>query len=484
MNMRRMPCRFLFVADPPSWRLIGVGFLCGAALATALTTLALWTVLSPSAQRERGYWQAQRDSRDWCAPHGVGQSFPIIKQRTLTTADDVIDASSILSGGVDAVKRVRLSSPAQFESDLLARDAPAVVEGLTDDWPEWLGDTRAEGKMAQLAGDVGVRVETSGTGRFGHVEPTWSDTHMTLKEFFARGHCAVAGGTQHRTKTAGEDGDGVHTLGMADATDAPVRGKGENEDEPPPDAEQGEGDVPRGDAHAGSSDKGRHKYLSFNLEEHMLRELSIDKWPVPCLSKGGIFSPVVREALMWIGSGTDSTLHNDSWENLFCVTAGRKDVVLLDPAQGGLVGERVGFDRVSMVLDPVNEAEKYYETLTRQLEEQQKHAPHRVQAEMHARGLPTGPIKPLTVSVNAGECLYIPSYWYHQIKSPPGICTAALTLWLDLLRVTSRVSVWDRVHVSSYEIKQRLLRGGIPVKCAKTQRPGEDPDDDQPVSFS
>jgi hypothetical protein len=111
--------------------------------------------------------------------------------------------------------------------------------------------------------------------------------------------------------------------------------------------------------------------------------------------------------------------------------------------------------------------------------------------------------------VHPGECLYIPSYWFHQVTSsplnptlylltrnhqlhthipapstllqvtsPPGMCSVAVTLWLDLLRVTTRVSREDRMHAPSGELKRRLLRGGgLPVTCARTVRPGEEVDD-------
>jgi hypothetical protein len=219
-----------------------------------------------------------------------------------------------------------------------------------------------------------------------------------------------------------------------------------------------------------------------------------------------------------------TTLHNDSWENVFCVTAGQKDVVLLDPAQGALVGERIGHDRVSFVLDPAGEAEMFHENVRRRAEAAAaaadaavdaaagagdaeagagagggdggggagstekmnggKNSAHRRRSEkeeeaLHAEGKPTGPIVPLRVTIHPGECLYIPSYWFHQVISPPGVCTVAVTLWLDLLRLTSRISSEDRVHLPSAELKRRLLHhGGVPVKCAKTVRADEENDDD------
>ena len=59
------------------------------------------------------------------------------------------------------------------------------------------------------------------------------------------------------------------------------------------------------------------------------------------------------------------------------------------------------------------------------------------------------------------------------------MCTVAVTLWLDLLRLMSRVSDEERVHLPSSELKRRLLHGGgLPVKCAKTVRAEDENDDD------
>jgi hypothetical protein len=110
------------------------------------------------------------------------------------------------------------------------------------------------------------------------------------------------------------------------------------------------------------------------------------------------------------------------------------DVQLLDPAQGVLVGERVGHDRVSFVRDPVGEAEaakaakaKAERTEGEAVEEEAAAAKEDTAAagqpgedeaaegeareathsedQMHAEGRPTGALTPLSVTVNAGQGL-------------------------------------------------------------------------------
>lgn len=510
-TMMRRPAHS-FIGGAGGWRLVGVGFLFGAALATCLTLFVIWSVSSGWAETHyrKGFWHAQRASEKWCFPRGGSNSFPVIMQWEHPTPDAALAASSIASGRIDHVKRVRLTSPAHFESALLAREQPTVIEGLTEEWPAWLGDTSADGQLARHAGDAKMRVETSENGRFGHVEPTWGDTAMTLREFFAGGHCGRAGDR------------GTDAADSAAAAAAEEAREGEDEDEEAVASLRGNHHGGGGAAgEVGGVGGGEHMYLSFNPPDDILRAMAMERWPVPCLSEAGGFSAAVRELLVWIGTGTDSTLHNDSWENVFCVTSGRKDVVLLDPAQGALVGERVGHDRVSFVLDPAAEAETFHENARRRAKAEAKEEAeaaaavgavgsvgggggggggdggggsktktnsgessahrHRRPSEeetLHAEGKPTGPIVPLKVSIHPGECLYIPSYWFHQVISPPGVCTVAVTLWLDLLRLTSRISSDERIHLPSSELKRRLLRGGVPVACARTVRADEERVDD------
>ena len=494
------------------WRLVGFGFVFGAAFATCLLLGLGLRLGRNTADYRRGFWHAQRASERWCFPRGESRVFPLIQQWDHATPEAALRASSVASGRIDRVERIRLTSAKQFETELLAKEQPAVIEGLTEGWPAWLGDTSAEGGMAQRTGEAKMRVEKSANGRFGHVEPTWGDTEMTLREFFAGGHCERPGG------------GGGSPSSSSSVADDNTAGRG------------------GGDKGGDTGDESNHKYLSFNPPDDFLDAMGFESWPVPCLSQAGGRSAAVRELLMWIGTGTDSSLHNDSWENVFCVTSGRKDVLLLDPAQGALVGERVGFDRVSFVLDPAMEADTYYKQPSHQRrrrrqrrreeeEEETKeaakanfvnanaagkegasegegegeegkdsessggggdsgddekkkkkknHNTEREREKLHAEGKPTGPIAPLKVSVHPGECLYIPSYWFHQVISPPEQCTVAVTLWLDLLRLTSRVTGDERIHLPSSTIKQRLLGGGgLPVRCHKTVHAEEDNDDDE-----
>ena len=364
-----------------------------------------------------GYWAAQRASRDWCFPREDARAFPLIRQPEAPTA---LEASPVASGALTEVPRIRVATESYFVDELLSRDRPALIEGLTDTWPSWLGDVTPDGRLSRVVGDAEVRVERSATGRFGHVEPSWTDDVTTLGEFFRGGRCAGEGG---------DDDD--------------------------------------------------HMYLAFNPPDELTRSLDVSRWPVPCLGEDGLLSRTVRELLVWIGSGTDSTLHNDSWENLFCVVAGRKDVTLLDPAQGAWVGERVGFDRVSFVLDPEGEerarqsGEDDVGTGTGTGTETGTGTGNR-EASSHAAGRPAGPIAHLEVSVHAGECLYIPSYWFHRVRSPPGTCTVAVTAWFDLLRLTSRFTRAERTHLPSAELKRKMLQGGVPVKCAASNTREED----------
>jgi hypothetical protein len=288
-----------------------------------------WSASSASAKAhyQRGFWHAQRSSERWCFPRGVSKTFPLISQWEHATPSAQLAASSVASGRIDHVERIRLTSASQFESKLLAKDVPTVIEGLTEGWPAWLGDTSAEGQLARHAGDAKMRVEKSANGRFGHVEPSWGDTAMTLREFFAAGHCERAGGTAASAAAAAAgDDDGDEKNNPARdivAKSKPEGGGGEVEgeegdeeaaapllDSQGADGEEDgrEGGVPGGGGGGGGGDGREHMYLSFNPPDDILRAMAMEQWPVPCLAEAGGFSAAVRELLVWIGTGTDSTV--------------------------------------------------------------------------------------------------------------------------------------------------------------------------------
>ncbi|RUS84149.1 hypothetical protein EGW08_008077, partial [Elysia chlorotica] len=112
----------------------------------------------------------------------------------------------------------------------------------------------------------------------------------------------------------------------------------------------------------------------------------------PSLACGG-FQKVIQDAVLWMGSGkTQSVLHFDSLDNLLCLFDGQKDLVLIDPKYKEAV-EAAGFVQEGSY--SLVDVEK-------------------VDMEKFPR---FSEIKWKSVRMKAGDCIYIPKGWYHQITS-------------------------------------------------------------------
>lgn len=115
-----------------------------------------------------------------------------------------------------------------------------------------------------------------------------------------------------------------------------------------------------------------------------------------------------------------STTHRDFYENVYCVLRGEKLFTLLPPSDAPWVSERpfrVGRHRFDAdaqrwVVD-VDEA-----------------APPVNWVDADVSGDLSPHAHPLRVSVKAGETLYLPAQWYHQVEQR-GV-TVAVNYWHDM----------------------------------------------------
>lgn len=140
-----------------------------------------------------------------------------------------------------------------------------------------------------------------------------------------------------------------------------------------------------------------HDFLRiYNHTEHYMVDdvppyLSPDV-TIPCsLQCPDVLGKGMAFAMMWFSSGgTKSVIHTDSFDNINCVIRGQKDFVMMDPARdrekiylktNGAYSD-IDVDSVDLKLYPqLAEAEYYH------------------------------------VHVEAGDCLYIPYHWIHQVRS-------------------------------------------------------------------
>lgn len=122
-------------------------------------------------------------------------------------------------------------------------------------------------------------------------------------------------------------------------------------------------------------------------------------------------------ANLWLAAcSTSSALHYDAYHNLLCVVRGSKRVALYPPSATAAL--RPGALWAG--------------------------APHHSRAECAAL-LPAA----FDVTVEAGQCLFIPEGWWHHVVSAPG--TAALNVW------------W----LSPYAMSTRSGAGAAPFSCAR-----------------
>lgn len=143
-------------------------------------------------------------------------------------------------------------------------------------------------------------------------------------------------------------------------------------------------------------------------------------------------TPAVGDSLLfkhvdlWLGGRTRSTLHYDNVENLFAQLVGEKEFLLCPPGDtthlvdGRLrkayktwQGADVGFERTTSGLS--SESVLNYAAYD-------IHAPPPQYAER------AGKLRRQTVRVQAGEVLYLPFGWWHQVSGAPGehgLCASA-----------------------------------------------------------
>jgi jumonji domain-containing protein 7 len=141
----------------------------------------------------------------------------------------------------------------------------------------------------------------------------------------------------------------------------------------------------------------------------------------------------------WLGnSHSTSVLHKDHYENIFVQVSGAKEFVILPPIEAPCVNERavlsatysplhashytsdVGKDDLYIHVD---KPEQYIPLPTWDPDHPEENT---TPYSIHAR--------PIRVTVNAGDMLYLPALWYHKVKQisgPEGTC-CSVNYWYDM----------------------------------------------------
>ncbi|KAL2023935.1 hypothetical protein VTK56DRAFT_712 [Thermocarpiscus australiensis] len=140
---------------------------------------------------------------------------------------------------------------------------------------------------------------------------------------------------------------------------------------------------------------------------------------------------------LWIGNSRSVTaLHKDGYENVYVQVAGRKHFVLLPPACQPCVNERP-LRPARYVRRSSGSSSSSASGLELVVEDGEDEVPVAVwdpdrpgeNATRYSRLA-----RPMRVTLNAGDMLYLPCMWYHKVSqscSPEGICVA-VNYWYDM----------------------------------------------------
>lgn len=143
-------------------------------------------------------------------------------------------------------------------------------------------------------------------------------------------------------------------------------------------------------------------YLVSDIPENIRQDLLL---PDPLQCRELYENHLVSSTLWFSNGGTKSVIHTDDMENIQCVLDGFKKYVLVDPVK---YGDYITID------DPV----KAYSYIDVDDVDFEKYPELTNYIEYHH------------VTLNAGDCLYIPYRWIHQVNSY-GSRNVAVNIWWD-----------------------------------------------------
>jgi jumonji domain-containing protein 7 len=141
----------------------------------------------------------------------------------------------------------------------------------------------------------------------------------------------------------------------------------------------------------------------------------------------------------WLGnSHSTSVLHKDHYENIFVQICGAKEFVLLPPIEVPCVNER---SVLSATYQPLNAALQSADLCKQDLciciDEPEAYIPLPTWDPDRPGENPTAYsefARPIRVTVNEGDMLYLPALWYHKVKQiagNEGIC-CSVNYWYDM----------------------------------------------------
>jgi jumonji domain-containing protein 7 len=190
--------------------------------------------------------------------------------------------------------------------------------------------------------------------------------------------------------------------------------------------------------------KGRVYYFSSqndNIHTECNKLLSLGVIPPSLPFADKAFRTGPPEAInLWIGDGRAvTTMHRDPYENIYCVFKGSKTFTLLPPYMGGCLYQKMyrkgrwdcsgddngdngdnGGDADAVVMD--EDATEDVKWISVDVDDAETMSSPDYPLLKH--------VKPITITVNSGECLYLPAMWYHKVTSS-GV-SVAVNYWYNM----------------------------------------------------
>jgi hypothetical protein len=129
-------------------------------------------------------------------------------------------------------------------------------------------------------------------------------------------------------------------------------------------------------------------YMVGEVPHYLLRDVSI-----PGCLQCDVVEKIFDTNVMWMSSGgTKSVIHIDNAENLNCLVRGRKELILVDPS---LYGDQVPLDKSEGTFSSIDVDKVDFDTYPTMSNVGQYYL----------------------ANMTAGDCLYIPYKWIHQVRS-------------------------------------------------------------------
>lgn len=168
----------------------------------------------------------------------------------------------------------------------------------------------------------------------------------------------------------------------------------------------------------GGADQYEHMSLGQFLRSYRhpdrTNELYAPEVPIPAALAGDVQQPrwaammpldsSIAQPTLWLGGPNQTTpIHRDMYENVYCVVAGAKHLWLAAPWESDRMYPEPG----RMHWSQVRHVERY-----------------------DARAWPLfGEVAWLSATVRAGECLFVPSFWWHHVTGLPPSGAKVASFW-------------------------------------------------------